>query len=506
MPITLNDAIERAKLAADPDGLLSAYTYDQLITSLDETDRYAFTMALVDIGIFTKKGSKVGEDHVKEVLGFVSQEVSSENHSLIDKFLKVSQQFFNLAAEDVSTEQNPRGTSDFYPEWFRRFSPEAEDEENIEQPAESKPVVQNAPEPAQQPLESSEFDTDEVDHIRTILENYGVSVSSDGKVSLYKQNLPGLFDKKIPIKSLSLDEAVKLFSGELQNAEVEKQRISKLQDVLASLGGDFSEMSGSASDLLRTFEESLQNLEQFKYSEKSPNKSIKEIAEGIATIKSYLSNEEDDLSNLKYYLDSNEDFIGNLQGKLDEYFQTQYDKHEQKLEIVDALTRLSQIKNEDPKMFSEIVSNLGGIVGAFLKANKKGWIEDEEDYPRYGSLDINVGIDYLRNVLGSDEIFDEFMKEYAPNGEFIMNDSYWINDLKKRFDVGSIGNTGGDLNINFVDGNKVEGFLTRWYRENAAPEIGQYSPGYSLDEIEEIKGEDLNFLIKEINEFISNFN
>lgn len=487
MPITLNDAVERAKLAIDTDGILSDAFYRQLIQALGETDRHSFTMALVDLGIQTRRGTKIGEEHVKDVLGFVSQEIKKDRDEILERFLKISQQF-------VDPELIEKGKS--YHNYNYGETPEQE------VPTESEPVKENVPEPPQQPPESKNFDIDEVDHIRNVLENYGVSVSSEGKVSLYKQNLPGLFDKKIPIKALSLDEAIRLFSGELQNANVEKQRISKLQDVLASLGGDFGEMSGSASDLLRIFEESLQNLEQFKYSEKSPNKSIKEIAEGIATIKSYLMNEEDDLSNLKYYLDSNKDFIGGLQGKLDEYFQGQYDKHEQKLEIVDALTRLSQIKNEDPKMFSEIVSNLGGIVGAFLKANKKGWVEDDED-PKYGALDINIGIDYLRSKIGNDESFDSFMSEYAPNGEFVMNDLYWINDLKKHFGVEAVGFDGGNLNINLVDGNKIEGFLTRWYKQSRAPEIGYNEPSYSLDEIEEIKGEDLNFLIKEINEFIS---
>lgn len=55
--IELQDAIERAKLAADEDGILSAYTYDQIVHELNDGDKHAFTMALVDLGINTRRGS-----------------------------------------------------------------------------------------------------------------------------------------------------------------------------------------------------------------------------------------------------------------------------------------------------------------------------------------------------------------------------------------------------------------------------------------------------------------
>lgn len=68
MPIQLNDAIERAKLAADDTGMLSPYIYQMILKSLPEGERYYFTLGLVDLGIQTKFASKEDERHMKSVL------------------------------------------------------------------------------------------------------------------------------------------------------------------------------------------------------------------------------------------------------------------------------------------------------------------------------------------------------------------------------------------------------------------------------------------------------
>lgn len=54
--ISLSDAVERARTMAGDDGLLNQESYDVLVEKLDETDRYAFTMALLDNGILTRTG------------------------------------------------------------------------------------------------------------------------------------------------------------------------------------------------------------------------------------------------------------------------------------------------------------------------------------------------------------------------------------------------------------------------------------------------------------------
>jgi hypothetical protein len=66
--ITLQDAIERAKLAADESGILSSYMYDELLHQLGVDEQYAFTMALVDLGIQTKMGSDEGMKAMSKVI------------------------------------------------------------------------------------------------------------------------------------------------------------------------------------------------------------------------------------------------------------------------------------------------------------------------------------------------------------------------------------------------------------------------------------------------------
>ena len=61
MPISFNDAIERAKLAAGTDGTLSKYIYERLLESLETKDRHAFTLTLVDMGLHTKYASESKE-------------------------------------------------------------------------------------------------------------------------------------------------------------------------------------------------------------------------------------------------------------------------------------------------------------------------------------------------------------------------------------------------------------------------------------------------------------
>ncbi|HUV59107.1 MAG TPA: hypothetical protein VMW09_03240, partial [Desulfatiglandales bacterium] len=98
MPITLQDAIERAKLSSDEEGLLSSYMYDQLVDALKYEDKYAFTMALVDIGIIPKHGGRDNVAHMKEVLAYdadLVEEESSEKvgSNLVEELSKIAQQF-----------------------------------------------------------------------------------------------------------------------------------------------------------------------------------------------------------------------------------------------------------------------------------------------------------------------------------------------------------------------------------------------------------------------------
>ena len=85
--IELQDAIERAKLAADEDGILSAYTYDQLVHELNDGDKHAFTMALVDLGINTRRGSVEHMEIVAKVL-YNDDEASNGDSAASDEAKK----------------------------------------------------------------------------------------------------------------------------------------------------------------------------------------------------------------------------------------------------------------------------------------------------------------------------------------------------------------------------------------------------------------------------------
>jgi hypothetical protein len=86
--ITMEDAIERARLAADDDNLLSQEMYNRLCSQLNDAEKYAFTIGLVDLGIQTKLGTKESRKIVAKVLGKgYTEEVTNQDPFSTDKFL-----------------------------------------------------------------------------------------------------------------------------------------------------------------------------------------------------------------------------------------------------------------------------------------------------------------------------------------------------------------------------------------------------------------------------------
>lgn len=71
--ISLQDAIERAKLMADDGGILKQNSYNLLINDIREEDRYPFTMSLVENGLMVRTGNiyresqAVSDDVVSDV-------------------------------------------------------------------------------------------------------------------------------------------------------------------------------------------------------------------------------------------------------------------------------------------------------------------------------------------------------------------------------------------------------------------------------------------------------
>lgn len=367
--ITLQDAIERAKLATDNQGLLASYTYDRLLEELEFADRHAFTMALVDLGIVTKHGSVDDIEHMKDVLGMSdSDEMDGESFKeasrridIIEEFVKVSQQFV----------QGPGGlwvpdTMQDAPEEDPMFPKEEDPEDNIFDQMYEEPIaIEDAP-GADQTVMNEFMDYDVSDAVET-LEGAGIHLTQDGKVNLYSQNIPGLFMDQVPTRSMSMDQATKLFSNQAKSFSNSQSKIMELQDVLSAMNSDFTSLEQSVQDLISRFNTAAEKMDTFKsYSPNSNNEVIKNIGNGIKSLKEYLNSVDIELDEeLVYGLNQQSDLISELQGDLDNYLQSQYESYEQKVEVVDALERLRTLRAENPEGYVDAISSMGGVTAMF---------------------------------------------------------------------------------------------------------------------------------------------
>jgi hypothetical protein len=112
--ITLQEAIESAKVASNEDGIISQYLYNQIVSSLDDKDRYAFTMALVDLGINTRYASNEKVIYMSEVLG---KKIPNFRKDIIEDFVEVSNIYFNNDRREAYMR------SDDNYEYFLEFNP-----------------------------------------------------------------------------------------------------------------------------------------------------------------------------------------------------------------------------------------------------------------------------------------------------------------------------------------------------------------------------------------------
>ena len=361
--ITLQDALERAKLATDEAGLLSSYTYDRLLEELEFADRHAFTMALVDLGILTKYGNLEDTSFMLDVLGLSDDKTyqeASRRIDIIEEFVKVSQQFI----------QSPGGlwvpdTMEPVPEEEGLFPQEEDPEDNIYEQMFDEPLaLEDAPGADQETM--PEFIDYDISDAVEILEGAGLHVSSEGKVQLYAQNIPGLFMEDIPTRAMSLSQAINLFNNQAKSFSKEQAKVMELQDVLSAMGSDFNSLEQSVQDLIGRFEQASDNLQMFKYSPNSTSTVIQEIGKGIKDLKDYLSSIDIELDeDLVYGLRQKSDLVQELQSNLDNYFQSQYESYEYKVEVVDALQRLKSLRDESPEVFAQAVSGMGGISAMF---------------------------------------------------------------------------------------------------------------------------------------------
>lgn len=302
--ITLDDAVERAKLMSDSSGLLSQQSYKLLYDALDEKDRYAFNMALVDHGIIAKSAN-TNIEQIRNKFGKlnrqieVSEVITSESfirEGLVKSARKIVSQF----DVDESGQVSYGGVSQ----------------------------------------ETSTVDTQEVERMRNVLESIGLSVSKDGKVSFYKSSLPGIYTDRLP-QSMPLETAVGYYNQIASTSSSEEQRANQLLDYL-------SQISSTAD----TIEGILANLKTYRFSPKSQSELVRGIAEGLSSLSGFLSNgkKEDLLKTLE-----------SLKEQVEQYSFDQGAKAESYQSISEALNQLQEYKNSEPELYNSIVKGLGGV-------------------------------------------------------------------------------------------------------------------------------------------------
>jgi len=512
MGISIQDAIERAKLSHDNDGYLSQYMYGQLLSSLDPTDQHAFAMALVDNGVNVKHGSErtrealqsssdneVGEDsehfgskQIYALMKRVSQQFTQSPGGLwvpsdymespkavrpeyskpkqeepsreespkevpqseveeeyfegpeiqettqdltivfdieaghdpeINRFLNFlpldkadSQytvggntvfQFSNLPKDSKITHtldnldkhsgeyfyairvDNATGEEFAYggrPELMKGVDQQVRDEDILESvdiepekrvrdipetTPESKPVeveqstpvspeFEDKPEQRrqQEPSEAfseaySEFaDTGNVEYVQEVLDNNNIKVSPDGKVGVYKSNIPGVFLEKGEAPgvdtgktiSLSLPQAISYFGQQVSSMSKEEERINKLQGVLSTLKNEVDRTRSSFDPLAK-------ELENFTYSDKSRNPFISELGKYIKDLKVSLDRMQTEVNST---VAGTMEKVKDMLGKLDQYYQKQYDSKGVNAEILDALKTVQQWQKNEPEKFKQI--------------------------------------------------------------------------------------------------------------------------------------------------------
>jgi hypothetical protein len=377
--INLQDAIERAKLAADESGLLSIYAYDRILEQLAEKDQYPFTMALVDLGIITKHGNVEAMNKMEEVLAAderVEYEDEDENDldvvkvgsDLVSTFVKISESYVQSPAglwvPDTGSEEEDEKPSGAYESFLEKtpfVDPSQTPEEEIDIPPESLPDdmfmgQQLTPE-----------------YVQGVLEDAGLSVDANGNVSRYQSTVPGLYTKKNPFKAVPLAKTIAMLNSEVASVDKEQERIADLQGILGSLSSDFTGMEEDLQDLLERFSTTMDGLSKFKYSENSTDENIREIANGLSNISEYMGKVGPFVDDFRSGIGQYDKIIEDLKGRLDNYYQKQYDQYDVKLETIDVLEKLNKMLEKDPDKFKEMVSGTGGIsMAAKFKRSQKG--------------------------------------------------------------------------------------------------------------------------------------
>lgn len=311
MPISLDDAVERAKLMSDTSGLLAQESYNLLLNALDEEDRYAFTMSLVDHGIISKQGST---DRVRELLGkpktdiTITTELTSETY-LNNKFANIARKL--TGQYEIDDEGNPitsyGGTTE-------------------------SPPFQEAP--------VNQVDQSAVDNLRSTLENFGISIDSQGKVSFYKSSVPGIYTDRLP-QSMPLDSALAYYRQVSSIAQKEADKSARILDNLAKLSAQENDISAI-----------LEDLKSVKFSQQSKSEFIVGISKNLENLVTTLSSD----ANAKMV-----EYIEQLENNFEQYKFDQEAKRDQYDIVADVLDELVDAKENHPELYKAVITGLGGL-------------------------------------------------------------------------------------------------------------------------------------------------
>jgi rubrerythrin len=310
MPISLDDAVERAKLMADTSGLLAQESYNLLLNALDEEDRYGFTMSLVDHGIISKQGST---DKVRELLGKPKTAINITHELTSETYL--NNKFANIA---------------------RKLTGQYEIDEQ------GNPIISYGGNNEQPPFQDSEAPVDQsaVNNLRSTLENFGISIDYQGNVSFYKSSVPGIYTDRLP-QSMPLDSALAYYRQVSAIAQKEADKSTKILDNLAKLSAQENDISSI-----------LEDLKSVKFSQQSKSDFIVSISKNLESLVSTLSSD----ANAKMV-----EYIEQLEDNFEQYKFDQEAKRDQYDIVADVLDELVDAKENHPELYKAVITGLGGL-------------------------------------------------------------------------------------------------------------------------------------------------
>ena len=173
-----------------------------------------------------------------------------------------------------------------------------------------------------------------------ILEQAGIKLDPEGKVQFYKSSLPGLFTDRLP-QAMDIPRAITYYEQLLNSHDTEENKISGMLDLL-------SRITSQTQDI----QNSLIEIENYKFNPNSKNENIKNIAVGLSNIVGYITGgnwnaAQKELESLKQLSDG--------------YLDQRRERYDTDLNVIDALDRMMDMFEHNPEQFQQAVSGMGAI-------------------------------------------------------------------------------------------------------------------------------------------------